>query len=928
MKKLIKKTPCGIKYSLLKSIDELLNKGLYSKIIAIPCLSFLLCFSSLGDTYAQYTKLHDFDSDNGMGPTGDLISSGSVLYGMTHDGGLPSSNGVIFSMNNDGTNYQKLYNFSSSSGALPFGSLIISGSELYGMTSQGGTQALGTIFKINTDGSSYQVLLDCDAASGGISRGSLIISGSVLYGLANAGGTNSVGLIFKINTDGTGFQDLFDFNGTNGSNPLGTPFLSGSVLYGMTSVGGTTDNGVIFRINTDGTGFQVLHNFNDTDGNSPRGSLTLYGSTLYGMTPLGGSNNAGVIFKINTDGTGFQDIYNFNGITSSSPLGSLTLIGSSLYGMTNGGGTLGVGVIFKINTDGSGYTNILEFGLTNSAYPEGSLILSNTLLYGMSQQGGPFNYGTIFSFQLPSVWDGASWSAGSPGNTSSVEITGPYIIGVSDGGADLNVANLTLSGGGSLTIDPGKTLTVSGTLTIGSSATINGNISTSALLITPTGNITLNPGSILNASGNITISSDASGDGSLINNGNLSGNAVVERYLPNASWHLVSASVASANNSVYTGLYMKQYNEAADTFGPFVSATNVTLTPGTGVVLWANSSNTVAYNGTLNNGPVGPLTCTHNLNGYNLMGNPYPSSIDWNAASGWTKTNLSGTIWMWTQSAGQYASWNGTTATNGGTRYLAMGQGFFVQALAGGGSLSMTKEVQVHNGVTLLKSAKVTPQLLRARITGNNYADEVVIMQADDAQDAIDYRYDAQKMMGLAEAPQLYTIKENKMFSIASIKTIDTTTQIPLNLIVGADAVYTLSLENSLQIAGLKLFLHDNKLNITNEVTENFSYNCQVSPTDVSDRFVLEFRSAAVGVSIPDKSLSKILVWSAGQDLFVNVPIGETLTKIEVYDLSGRKLFDRNSLSGKSLDLNLPAALYIVRVSSDKQISNHKIVIR
>ena len=194
---------------------------------------------------------------------------------------------------------------------------------------------------------------------------------------------------------------------------------------------------------------------------------------------------------------------------------------------------------------------------------------------------------------------------GTPGSSNSVEINGPYIVGVSDGGADLSVANLTITNGGSITVNPGKTLSVSGSL---------------------------------------TINSNALGDGSLINNGTITGTAIVERYLPGASWHLASTSVASANSSVYTGLYMKQYDETL--IGPEIEATNLALIPETGAVLWATKASTLSYNGSLNNGTVGPLTCTHNNNGYNLMGNPYPLAIDWNA-SGWTKNNLASTIWGW-----------------------------------------------------------------------------------------------------------------------------------------------------------------------------------------------------------------------------------------------------------------------------------------
>ena len=37
--------------------------------------------------------------------------------------------------------------------------------------------------------------------------------------------------------------------------------------------------------------------------------------------------------------------------------------------------------------------------------------------------------------------------------------------------------------------------------------------------------------------------------------------------------------------------------------------------------------------------------------GFNLVGNPYPSAIDWDAASGWTKTNIDNAVYYFKASA-------------------------------------------------------------------------------------------------------------------------------------------------------------------------------------------------------------------------------------------------------------------------------------
>ena len=119
--------------------------------------------------------------------------------------------------------------------------------------------------------------------------GSLIISGSTLYGMTQNGGASNYGTIFKVQTNGTGYTLLHSFAGgtADGAYPSGELILSGTTLYGMTVAGGYGDCGTIFKIQTNGTGFTLLHGFPSsgvTEGRSPHGSLVLSGSTLYGMT--------------------------------------------------------------------------------------------------------------------------------------------------------------------------------------------------------------------------------------------------------------------------------------------------------------------------------------------------------------------------------------------------------------------------------------------------------------------------------------------------------------------------------------------------------------------------------------------------------------------------------------------------------------------
>ena len=356
----------------------------------------IFCFTAK----AQFIKLHDFNPTDGENPSGDLILSGKVLYGLTAAGGAYGG-GVIFKTDTDGTGYKKLYDFHDLAGIGPEGSLLLSDNILYGMTSGGGKYDYGVIFTIDTDGTGYKDIYNFNDTTGASPEGSLIISGTVLFGMTTYGGPADAGVIFKINTDGSGYDTLFSFSNLYGIYPSGSLSLSGSVLYGMANGGYNPDN-YVFSMNTNGKGYSKIVNFNNyypSFGPVPAGSLTLSGNELYGMTYSDGLYGAGNIFKTTITGTGFDTIMSFNGVNGENPWGSLTLSVNTLYGMTYSGGAYNYGVIFKMLTDGTGFTKLIDFdGSGKGNHPMGSLIFWNNALYGMTAYGGANGYGVIFKY--------------------------------------------------------------------------------------------------------------------------------------------------------------------------------------------------------------------------------------------------------------------------------------------------------------------------------------------------------------------------------------------------------------------------------------------------------------------------------------------------------------------------------------------------
>jgi uncharacterized repeat protein (TIGR03803 family) len=356
--------------------------------------------------------LHSFTGgpNDGQNPGGAFTVSGSTFFGTTSGGGNVND-GAVFKMNLDGSGYGLLHSFTGSltDGAIPYGSLEIAGTSLFGFSLGGGSASNGVVFKLNSDGTAFGLPHSFTGTSsdGAGPLGSPIQSGGLLYGMTSQGGTGNKGTVFRMNLDGTGFAVLHSFGGPDGQDPSYSKLLfSGNKLYGMTASGGANGAGCVFSLNADGTNFQVFHSFNAAtgDGWAPLGSLVLVGSTLYGTTSEGGGG-AGTIFKINLDGTGYGILHTFTGASNdgADPRSDLTAIGNLLFGTTYFGGTANLGTVFEMNVDGTGFGLLHSFvgGSADGANPFGSPIAFNGSLYGMTVQGGAANDGVIYSIAVP-----------------------------------------------------------------------------------------------------------------------------------------------------------------------------------------------------------------------------------------------------------------------------------------------------------------------------------------------------------------------------------------------------------------------------------------------------------------------------------------------------------------------------------------------
>lgn len=227
----------------------------------------------------------------------------------------------------------------------------------------------------------------------------------------------------------------------------------------------------------------------------------------------------------------------------------------------------------------------------------------------------------------------------------------------------------------------------------------------------------------LTVTGTLTIQSSSSGTGSLVVSGTSSGSVTCQRYMTGNIWHMVtpiaegssvSTFIQAAGNAIAlsgSNYGMMDYNETTNVWNSyFTSAVSGNFTAGKGYAVRRSSDGVVTFTGTLTYGTKSLAITKAGSQGWNLIGNPYTSSIYMNTAANGTynflKTNAIDAskldasyacIYLWDVTSGTYKIL-GNTSYSGrdlNINVFAPGQSFFIKA-ASAGTVEFNKNMQVN----------------------------------------------------------------------------------------------------------------------------------------------------------------------------------------------------------------------------------------
>jgi len=400
------------------------------------------------------------------------------------------------------------------------------------------------------------------------------------------------------------------------------------------------------------------------------------------------------------------------------------------------------------------------------------------------------------------------------------------------------------------------------------------------------------------------------------------------------------------NGSIYYSVYT--FNEPKNKYDS-VNTDNQPLTPGLGLYLWMGNSLTsfapftFDTKGIPNAGNVN-YNVTKTSHGTNLIGNPYQSPLQWTTFQTANSGKISGTFYVFDETAGNWESSNGIVGSGGrlvaNPNIIPAHQGFMVTATAAG----VITFKEAHKSVTdapLVREADPTDMFRVALTTNaNTFSCHSLIMFNDSASDLYSTNEDALFVKShLTNVPVVYSVsKEGEQLINNTLPGITQTKDVTLYAGGGDAGMYTLTFNNISSLTKYNcVVLEDVKNGKWMQVTEGSSYQFILQESGQSYKFILHFTALQPNqeCTVPESSTEQnstagidILSSQVGAQVRFTLPQAQDVT-ISVYNMLGEKAEADiyTSASENTVEVPLPAtsAIYIVRVQTPYGVVNQRI---
>jgi autotransporter-associated beta strand protein len=448
-----------------------------------------------------------------------------------------------------------------------------------------------------------------------------------------------------------------------------------------------------------------------------------------------------------------------------------------------------------------------------------------------------------------------------------------------------------------------------------------------------------------------------------------SGSYIVEQAItgtnsggtPNGRFWYLGSAVSNAFSTAFNagGANVLKYRD--EPTNQWVEITNdaTTLVPGRGYYCQATANTTISFAGSsINNGAmtISNLSRSSGINfeGFNLVSNPYPSYLDWDAV---TKTNVGNTMWYRTASGSTAASMVFDTyvaGTNGiGTNLngnsvsnlIPPMQAFWVRVNQGqtSGSLALDNTMRAHftsiNGsVAGLKSTSNERDLfLRMNLLQADKKDQLIVYVNETATNGFDI-LDGEKMMQ-AGFPQFYTKAGDKKIVINGLNSAKKQQSLPITMELPTTGVHSFIIED-LEISNGLVWLEDKQEDIIQALEPGTVYEFYAASGMNAERFVLHFQliDDAVPTNVYNEVNSSANFSGKGANVHaeaagvvvIKLPAStEGVTDIQIRDAAGKVVYtgSTNALE-TSVQLSQANGIYYVTLNSNAGLEVRKVFIQ
>lgn len=361
---------------------------------------------------------------------------------------------------------------------------------------------------------------------------------------------------------------------------------------------------------------------------------------------------------------------------------------------------------------------------------------------------------------------------------------------------------------------------------------------------------------------------------------------------------------------------------------------------------------TVDIKGVPNDGDMAVMLYNHNntlTDGFNLVGNPYPSPIDWDAPEGWNRTNIDDAVYYFRASTtdpygGTYATWmNGYSSDGIVSNIIPSMQGFYVHVSDGtypvSATLALNNKARV-NDLThpFTKSADKGSQDLVRLIAGfsddSASFDPAVIYVDEKATFGFDGQLDALKLFNTdMSVPSFWSFGcDGSRLSINSIPEPDTSCTLKLGLRTerDGDIIFTVkTLEGDSFLNTVKLT--DRLTGAVTDLAAGNTYKVTLQAGDYNERFYLNLTNQVTEVPEIHGSHGWGRIYHNRGVLKVEIDLPDFTDGIlTVFNLSGQPLF-QDRVEGPGYHEFTPSVrdgIYIVRINSGRTAITRKVFIQ